>query len=107
MSNIVYDVDSTAAVDAVSSESDFIGHFTVSIADTTVADMVSYDGEVYLDEKINGNWVPSQEFDAVGVYPGFNAVKGTYRIRVKKVTAANSSAQVVVRGWDKPTGIPY
>jgi hypothetical protein len=108
MPNIVFNVDSTSAVDSVSDSTYLIGNFTLSMADTTTTAGVVYNGVVILEEEINGNWVPSEEFDTVGVFPGFNAVKGKYRVKVKTATTAvGSTGQIVVRGWDKPLGIPY
>ena len=104
MSNIRLVLDSTSNVDDTSQEDVFIGHFTASVADTT--DGVAWNGEVVMELNEEGNWITAETFDAAGVFPGFNGIGGTYRLRLKTKQTAGT-ALVVVNGFDKPTNIPY
>lgn len=105
MSVIKLEVDSTTAVGTLSNTADYVGHFTASIADTTTGQ--EFDGEIALDENIDGDWVQSDSFTSSGIFPGFNAIAGTYRFRLVTAPSTGITGKAVLRGYDKPTNIPY
>ena len=96
MPNIIFDVTDESAVDDTSSTVDLIGHFTLSIASLGT---VEFAGKIALESLVNGNWIVSQEFDEAGVYPGFNPMHSTYRVRVTQTVSENEVAQCVVNGY--------
>ena len=96
MPNIVFDITSDTPLGTTSSTVDLIGHFTLSIASLGTAD---YSGNVALESYINGNWIVSQEFEESGIFPGFNPMHSTYRLRVTQTITENEAAQVVLNGY--------
>ena len=60
-----------------------------------------------LDEFIDGDWIESEEFDSSGVYPGFNAISGVYRLRLKTAPGAGKTGKAVINGSDLTNEVPY
>ena len=101
---IKLEVDSGSTVGDTSDEAEFVGHMQMSVAETT--ENQNWDGVISLEQKIDGDWIETETFDDHGVWPGFNALKGTYRLKLK-TKQMQGSAKAIVNGFDNPPYVPF
>ena len=104
MSKLELKVTPASTVGDLSNVDEFVGHLTVNVANTTFNQ--TWDGVVILETKIGDYWVESDTLNAEGVFPGFNAIKGEYRLRLETLQTTGS-ADITVYGFENPQYIPY